>query len=1565
MSKAFLSPNGNDLIAEYFGIPSPNDFEAPGFFEGRVSPGSQTQLAAPRKYKGKQGEVELAAEELIDAYAAARGILLKQDAMGWHRPFFNPDIAKKNYNGIEVDIGRPLTAREASDMAAVMATLSGHNEYSPIGTPNGFRLIRWDYVADGANNPDPKKVEKLKQAVKGKTKKEAHEAAKPFHNARFQEMVSTALYSVLQYDNISQKVRSKWFLSQDGYLKNNWQENSDGGNYLRMGRLGRRSDLQRRVRNIVQYIQPRVDAVEREFADRHGWTRRDESVEQRTAGLAESASRSGGRGIESNLPDGITLGERQVGASSFDAVHYGKEDVDVLLADKYGTGIRGAERQRLADPDADPRIKRRVYFYIPDATGAFPRPAPGLGNNRYDLKFDNILDVTSDAAVAVRDAANNIKSDGWPNPSNDFESAVINSGYDGYAVPNMKMMVILNHNVPVRTPDDTLEQRSMMRDGSGIVRDYYMDDWRSKLGIDDRAIEAFGQTGDQQRGEPEILMTRAQRALGGGMLNYAIEHVGDLSNRASPMHNFEWAREAAVGKAKNVLDDLRYPANYIQGINSTLQSNADYHKVKRVEYIENARAALQAYADAHKKLPVFNKVQRLGRDAAIALGELRIHQAKELLEDFVEIAGSKDKYIESLRDYDREAVDRFYVENPSPLDTSTEQRRYQPNTRVGVTPTVRTEVREQGGSRIGGFLQSWWDRNFRAKGNLPQAAFAAKTVADQTKGADNLHIEHLMIDFKKAVKDHYGKAYVDLSAQQKAALNDFLAGEGDHIPETLKDRIRPMREYLDALSHQMITEGVVSGPVIDTILENEGHYLNRSYQVFDDPKWMDKVDPQVWNNAHQYLRSVAEETGYIGKEPLTNNEAENKKLIDGLMGKLLTEGKAVDDIGTLITGKRLGQQDVSMLIRRKEIAPEIRELMGEYKDPVVNFTKTATKLQYAIANHVMLKTIMAEGLGSYLHTAPRPGYSYKLSQFKGVNNGEPLWTSKEIAKAFAEALDPKVFGDVYRHFLMLNGAVKYGKTVLSVTTMARNVLSAFMFSMANGHILTPKFFNEFAQSFGTLRGELKGRRGQREYYEKLKRLGVTLDNPFPSEMIGAMSDAINPDAVHSKGMQGAKKFFGFFTKMYQYGDDLWKIVGFESEKKALMRTGMSEQAAEAESAQRIRDTYPTYSLIGKSIKKLRRTPVIGTFVSFPAEIVRTSVNIARTLKKDMDAGHDELVARRVVGMSIAAGWAAVLTAITKNFMGFDDEDDETVRKLAAPWMRNSNLAYAGYDKDGMPEFFDLSYLDPYNYLKRPINAMLMGGDWKENVLGLREGGGLRDLLDPFLGPDIAAQALLEVIANKRVDGAPVYNDTGSPTKISGEIANHIRKAIQPGTVMNLERMMKAVTDETSRGGTKYTMENEMWALVGFRRTTMNPMQSGRYKAYDMHEDKSKASRLLSYPLGGQNDVTDEEVRNAFNEMMRARTKAYTDMAETVDLLREVGLSPKEIRRVLDSSGLSKQDVAFLIKGKIPRWRPSAQFLKKAREAAIYTAPQSKRDELKKIFRHRQRLVMKLAREYYQ
>jgi hypothetical protein len=117
-----------------------------------------------------------------------------------------------------------------------------------------------------------------------------------------------------------------------------------------------------------------------------------------------------------------------------------------------GKGIKGAEGERLKDA-TDPRIKKRVYFYIP-VEGGIPQPEICLGGAVYTADLDGLYDF--------RTAEKPITGDG-----NDFESAILDAGYRGYIAPEQGTIVILNEDVEVKSigsiGDHNLVQRRAER----------------------------------------------------------------------------------------------------------------------------------------------------------------------------------------------------------------------------------------------------------------------------------------------------------------------------------------------------------------------------------------------------------------------------------------------------------------------------------------------------------------------------------------------------------------------------------------------------------------------------------------------------------------------------------------------------------------------------------------------------------------------------------------------------------------------------------------------------------------------------------------------------------------------------------------------------------------------------------------------------------------------------------------------------------------------------------------------------------------------------------------------
>jgi hypothetical protein len=132
------------------------------------------------------------------------------------------------------------------------------------------------------------------------------------------------------------------------------------------------------------------------------------------------------------------------------AVHYGRQGgLSVLSGVSFGSGIRGAEQARLAEPRVDARIKRRVYFYLPVA-GGIPQPELGLGGHVYSADLSNLYDPAAGSRT-------------FPATPNEFESAILDAGFRGYINREQGTAVVLNSDVPVKYQGTTSSQAIVPR----------------------------------------------------------------------------------------------------------------------------------------------------------------------------------------------------------------------------------------------------------------------------------------------------------------------------------------------------------------------------------------------------------------------------------------------------------------------------------------------------------------------------------------------------------------------------------------------------------------------------------------------------------------------------------------------------------------------------------------------------------------------------------------------------------------------------------------------------------------------------------------------------------------------------------------------------------------------------------------------------------------------------------------------------------------------------------------------------------------------------------------------
>jgi hypothetical protein len=334
----------------------------------------------------------------------------------------------------------------------------------------------------------------------------------------------------------------------------------------------------------------------------------------------------------------------------------------------------------------------------------------------------------------------------------------------------------------------------------------------------------------------------------------------------------------------------------------------------------------------------------------------------------------------------------------------------------------------------------------------------------------------------------------------------------------------------------------------------------------------------------------------------------------------------------------------------------------------------------------------------------------------------------------------------------------------------------------------------------------------------------------------------------------------------------------------------------------------------------------------------------------------------MIGMSIASSAAYSASIASMALMGMDADDDEAIRAQLPEWSRNSQLMYTGYDKDGLPTYIDLGFIDPYTYLKKPLTALASGNN---RGIDAKVIDAMQEFLDPFIGTDIGAGTALALITNKKPSGGEVYNPEDVGWKKAIEIADFVRLNVQPGILSNTDKTIKALGGDISRSGKMYSVPDEAWAWAGLRLGTLNLNQSMNYKGYGFRDRKTKSSRILNHAIGTAADVSPRKIKSAVSSMIRARGNAYNDMIKLIEGSKTLGVPASNIVRSLKAAGVSREDITALMRGKVPQWKMKPNFLRAATERALVAAPNMERKkELRIEMRKRRVIVAKALRAEY-
>ena len=753
------------------------------------------------------------------------------------------------------------------------------------------------------------------------------------------------------------------------------------------------------------------------------------------------------------------------------------------------------------------------------------------------------------------------------------------------------------------------------------------------------------------------------------------------------------------------------------------------------------------------------------------------------------------------------------------------------------------------------------------------------------------------------------------------------------------DAILDARFLIDKLSKQIAGTKGFQTETVEAIKNNMGTYLRRSYRAFDDPdNW--KLDNVLKQDAIDDL--LPSKVTEVRARSTSKNLSEDK--ITELAERLAT--KDIDDILKKVTDKEtvdhLTQvRRVGKFHKKTEDMPEsIRKLLGEIKDPADNIILSVTKAAriHEVNNFYQIANQLGKS-GRYIQGAKSEGVRSKRLDTKIVGTNSILdgkFTTAEVAKFLNRQEETLGFlqndnnaAEAYKVFLKYKGFSQASKTVYSHVTGLRNIIGGAQFSIANGNLAALNPLSKNRGHMKVLWNNMQGK-GDKELdkiYTKYVDLGVINTNLKVNqfrELIKISSSDYGTTSIKNK--IDKNPVLKFMENSYMATDDYFKMSGFIDELETLKnaRPNASIDVLEKEAADIIQNTIPNYDRVTKGLKKLNYLPV-GNFISFPAEIIRTSFHIVKQAGKELNSGNAVLRnrgLRRLSGFTAASVGVSQASKLSADLMGWSAEERDHHTKLAeGKYEKNSNFIW-NRKENGEITKVSTKYLDSYNTIKEPVLAVLdriidgeLKGEQLDEYMFKAGADAMLTLTTPFISESIATKATLDVLAAMRSpegrtsEGKILLPPSMDTSEKLMAVVGQLYSSVELGSVTSLRKLLDNVDAYTGEELEKLGPVNKnafITNITGVRITQHDPDSAIKFAVSDYNK-LTRANVKSIYKVGKDsavsmldNYVARQSKNYEYQQDLFRKVGAYASIngrTKTLKMLRESGMSGPAIQDI--------------------------------------------------------------------
>ena len=765
-------------------------------------------------------------------------------------------------------------------------------------------------------------------------------------------------------------------------------------------------------------------------------------------------------------------------------------------------------------------------------------------------------------------------------------------------------------------------------------------------------------------------------------------------------------------------------------------------------------------------------------------------------------------------------------------------------------------------------------------------------------------------------------------------------------------------------------------------------YLGATYDVFQNrslvPMFTKPVSTEVADKAAAVFMKSARAAG----TPITWQEA--LTAVDNVAKTAKAPKNFNEDVRVFVpeffTSKSAANKVATREFEINQLSTDkrklIEEILGKTRDPVQTILAATGEVSAVTRRNQLLadlalqstKALRTKGVRSLLYEneeqifkkSKELGDSWDRSMYRkiqgygkasGIENPTVgKWALNEVADAIELASGKTVKGAediaLYRNLILFPKATsQMAKTILSTFTHVRNFVSAGAFAAANGIIPDPR---NISQAWKSLQVAAPGTRQFNDFYRKMTKLGVVNTSVRAQDLQALMKDVDFGSIVGGdRALRGMFKFSGipqakrWLQDAYTAEDDFWKITTFLGERgrlgrayenagvkfKGLNKKQIAEKLDE-EAAEIVRNNVPNYDYVSDFVKTLRKFPV-GNFVSFPAEILRTSTNILKQGLKEINytvkvGGKDvkPLAAigwQRLMGMGLTTA-AVPYGAVKLGQWAWDVSNEElmALKKFVAPWSKNSTIIPIKTE-DGEFKYIDFSHANAYDTLTRPWQAAInQAAEGKLNQEGIMNNfvkgalSGFGDIASPFVSESIYTEALANLSpifgrGGKTAEGYEIYNPEDTWGNIAKKSFWHLIKTQSPGSIKGIGRIDYAIegfdtpfqTGELGplkwgklgkydENGQSYELLDEGLGIVGARAIKINLPRTLKFKQAEYAQRTRKSRSLFTKIAFKEGVATPEDLIDGYINANRALFLTQRDMSENIRAAKTLNISPANL-----------------------------------------------------------------------